>query len=612
MKRIIFICLLIAFIGYRAHGQYRSAAFTVQHEQTEQTVSLGQTFETDGNIELALSSPIYGFSVSGNVTLKDTSNSLIRITLVDSYEMEYLVYEIYPLLTQQWQFDFDNMGFETSNMDEANISKMKISVLNAELTLKEYQYMTEPPRSIQRQQRFKTQQQYIIETLNANLEARDMPWRAGETSVSKLSYEEKKNLFGGTVPNLNGFEYYVGGIFVMPDYQPVQPPQTRANASLVSEWDWRNRHGKNWMTPVKNQGTCESCWAFAVAGTLEAYVNLYYNRLLNLDLSEQQLVSGVHPGTGCSGGNTENAFQFIKNTGIVNESCFPYQEKDVEYSNICQTPAERIWIDSIININYPDYDISDVKRLLFRAPICFGLKSWKHGMVLVGYKTIKQGDIVYYRKDGTTYEIKITKNHTYIGSTAWIFKNSWGTDFGENGYVCIFANMSDMYQTHAICGNIKSQGRSSNDIVISNTDGDPYFFWGISSLPGYDPNLADGNDASAQEGPLDAYGYTMPLASISNTTLWNNDSTINKTIFIQNGGVLNIAASITMSNICNIIVRSGGKLIVNGGTLNNVAIEVESGGHLQIINNGTIHLRNTASLDIKNGGTLDFSSGYIN
>ena len=612
MKKIISICFLIAsFIGYRAHAQYRSAAFTVQHEQTEQTVSLGQTFETDGNIELTLSSPIYGFSVSGSVTLKDTSNSLVRITLVDDYDMEYLVYEIYPLLTQQWQFDFDNMGFETSNMDEANISKMKISVLNAELTLTEYQYMTEPPRSIQRQQRFKTQQQYVIETLNANLEARDMPWRAGETSISKLSYEEKKNLFGGTVPNLNGFEYYIGGIFVMPDYQPEQTPQTRANTSLVSEWDWRNRHGKNWMTSVKNQGDCGSCWAFAVAGTLEAYVNLYYNRLLNLDLSEQQLVSRVDPGAGCSGVEPEMAFKFIMKTGIVDEMCCPYQEKDASY-NICNTPVERIWIDSITNINYPDYDISDVKRLLFRAPICFSLRSWEHSMVLVGYKVIKKGDVLYYRQNGNTYKINITQNHTYIGSTAWIFKNSWGTGFGENGYVCVFANMSDMYCTHAICGDIKSQGRSSNDIVISNADGDPYSFWGISSLPGYDPDLADGNDASAQEGPLDSYGYTIPLASISSTTLWNNDSTINKTIVIQNGGVLNIAASITMNNICNIIVRSGGKLIVNGGTLNNVAIEVENGGHLQIINNGTINLRSMAALDIKNGGTLDFSSGYIN
>ena len=562
MKRIISICFLIAFfINYNAHAQYRSAAFTVQHEQTEQTVSLGQTFETDGNIELALSSLIYGFSVSGSVTLKDTSNSLVRITLVDSYEMEYLVYEIYPLLTQQWQFDFDNMGFETSTMDGASISKIKISVLNAELTLKEYHYTTEPARSIQRQQRFKTQQQYIIETLNANLEARDIPWRAGETSVSKLSYEEKKNLFGGTVPNLNGFEYYIGGIFVMPDYQPESNAQTQEaepKATVPSSWDWRNKDGKNWMTPVKNQGSCGSCWAFTAIGAIEAYANIHFDYLINLDLSEQELVSCIGLGDGCNGGLNINALDYVYRHGIVDEKSFPYKEENGK------CPLKMSYDEQVKIKGYDDFNIkkkteADLKQLLIQSPLCIAMTSMQHAMTLVGYKTVRAGDKIYF-SDSTKSYIIIDSKSPLIGTTAWLVKNSWGTSFGDNGYGYICVKWEDF---HNVCS-IKN-GIASSKCMVVNT-----------------------------------------------ATTWDEEKTIDTRLFVLSGGVLTISSSVTLGNAWYIVVKNGGKLIIDGGVLNNASIEVESGGHLQIVNNGTINLRSTAALDIKNGGTLDFSSGYIN
>lgn len=558
MKKIISICFLIAFfISYRAHGQYRSAAFTVQHEQTEQTASIGQTFETDGNIELALSSPIYGFSVSGSVTLKDTSNSLVRITLEDNYEMEYLVYEIYPLLTQQWQFDFDNMGFETSNMDGVNISKVKISVLNAELTLKEYHYATEPPRSIQRQQRFKTQQQYIIETLNANLEARDIPWRAGETSVSKLSYEEKKNLFGGTVPNLNGFEYYIGGIFVMPGYQPESNAQTQEaepKATVPSSWDWRNKDGKNWMTPVKNQGSCGACWIFAALSVLEAYININFNQLLNFDLSEQDVIS-CYNGNGCLlGGHTWWAFDYIYRYGVVTESCFPYIEANGKCSDKCNSPNETIKVSSYTQFNPTVFDRTNaLKKKLLEYPWTLGIESWQHAMTLAGYKTIQSGDKVYTSDSDC---VTIGDDNSLIGETAWLFKNSWGTDFGDHGYAYVVVKWSDIA-----------------DIVT-------------------------------------AKGDIIGITSINSSVCWDDNNAVSKLVLIEQGGVLEISTTVDMGS-GTIIVQNGGKLIVNGGVLNNAAVEVESGGYLQIINNGTINLRSSAALDIQNGGTLDFVSGYI-
>lgn len=62
------------------------------------------------------------------------------------------------------------------------------------------------------------QNSIIVEKLNQDLEKKGLPWRAGITSLSEKTYEEKKDIFGGTVPDLGGLEYYKSGIFIMPDY----------------------------------------------------------------------------------------------------------------------------------------------------------------------------------------------------------------------------------------------------------------------------------------------------------------------------------------------------------------------------------------------------------
>jgi len=116
---------------------------------------------------------------------------------------------------------------------------------------------------------------------------------AGETSVSLMSFEEKKGFFGGKVPDLQGYEYYIGGIFELNSDKAtsIQHTQSTPGASFVSSFDWRNRHGRNWITSVKNQYPCGSCGIFAVIGSIESLINLYFNQILNKDLSEQEMVS---------------------------------------------------------------------------------------------------------------------------------------------------------------------------------------------------------------------------------------------------------------------------------------------------------------------------------
>jgi C1A family cysteine protease len=103
-----------------------------------------------------------------------------------------------------------------------------------------------------------------------------------------------------------------------------------ANSSLPDHFDWRNKHGVNWMTPVKNQNPpghyCGSCWAFASVGVTEALYNISYrNPDLDLDLSEEYLVSDCFPAGNCQiVGPPDKALQFIRDSGVPDEACFPY------------------------------------------------------------------------------------------------------------------------------------------------------------------------------------------------------------------------------------------------------------------------------------------------
>lgn len=100
--------------------------------------------------------------------------------------------------------------------------------------------------------------------------------------------------------------------------------------SLPDYFDWRIKDGQNWMSPVRDQGNCGSCWAHSVLGTFEAQYNIDKNNpYYDENLSEEYLVSDCYGSGSCcgiSGTNLGSVLLYIKDYGVPDEECMPYTD----------------------------------------------------------------------------------------------------------------------------------------------------------------------------------------------------------------------------------------------------------------------------------------------
>jgi len=449
---------------------------------------------------------ISGLSIAADVKL-NSDTSLIRIILIDQSKREYLVYETYPLISGVPGFSVDSAGEETMVLDHIIPAALRIEITDASVFLKEILLNTGSNGMEARKWQDKQNADKIRE-INRHIAETGGKWMAGETSVSMLSYEEKKQLFGGNIPNLQGFEYYTGGVFVVPgSLQDING--TRNNDSLyVQEYSWSNRHGENWVTPVRNQGNCGSCWAFAATGATELFVNLYYNKHIDYDLAEQQLVSCIEGN--CSGGSTGKGMAFIRDMGVVAESCFPYVAVDLNCSEICSDAAERI---NVSHYTWFDPYNDDLKKLLLSGPVALSIASWNHAVALVGYKIIREGDEIYVKAETRDEWFTIGPGDPLIGQTAWLVKNSYGSYFGDNGYAYIVLNMNNVINSYVLDGAVLSTIYDERNIMCNDKDEDGYYNWGIGPKPDVCPSCPDqpdGDDSDPCLGPIDAFGHMGP------------------------------------------------------------------------------------------------------
>ena len=537
-----------------------------------------------------------------------SKSGYVRILLSDDYGYDLLVYESSPLIAINGIDNFSNETMESADIPSyLELTRARVELKNAKLN--------NLTVDISKESISKAQQQKLridkIARINDNLRSQNALWVAGETPIAQMSYQEKKGLFGGIVPDLQGFEYYKGGIFEVHN-ENIKKPVSQLKSSYailtdcISSFDWRNRHGQNWLTSVKNQTPCGSCGIFAATGATEALVNLYFNQQINLDLAEQEAVSCLSSSSyNCSTGwYPKNILIYYANTGVVNETCFPYQgNSSIPCSSMCANPAEKIKVGGNINFtseyysnpDYPGTEESLKKMIIKYGPLSGGIRSWKHAMTLPGYY-----------------------NDTTDNSVVWIFKNSWGTSWGDNGWGYVKVDIDDIEWTHAVLSPVTSLNYTDADIVCEDRDGDGYYFWGIGPKPATCPSCApdepDGDDSNPNLGPMDEYGYcepTTPLVeNITSSQTWNTNRTLCRNLLVQSGATLTVTATVFMQ-AHKVTVQNGGKIILSGGTFDDGNMIAQSGSELTITNNGQILLGSHDNLAIQSGAKFNMTYGAI-
>ncbi|MCL4144816.1 UNVERIFIED_CONTAM: hypothetical protein GTU68_060927 [Idotea baltica] len=191
----------------------------------------------------------------------------------------------------------------------------------------------------------------------------------------------------------------------------IEPMIVEETEIVGADIDWV---AKGAVSGIKNQGQCGSCWAFSTTGVLES---MSLKKGHSVSLSEQQLVdcSGSYGNQGCNGGWPSSALKYVKASGIASESEYPYTAKN----GACKKQGGSFKISSMGQVSG-----------------CSGLQTGIQNEPLS--VTVDATNWSRY-SSGVFSNCAASINHAVllVGITGgnWKIKNSWGTGWGEHGYI---------------------------------------------------------------------------------------------------------------------------------------------------------------------------------
>ncbi|KAL3886610.1 hypothetical protein ACJMK2_026594 [Sinanodonta woodiana] len=248
----------------------------------------------------------------------------------------------------------------------------------------------------------------------------------GMNEYADMTPEEFVSAMNGY--RMNASKTFQCGKFMTPSHVKL--------SDLPTTVDWRT---EGYVTGVKNQGQCGSCWAFSTTGSLEGQHFKKTGQLVSL--SEQNLVdcSQEEGNDGCQGGLMDQAFDYvIQNKGIDTEESYPYKAKD----GVCKFKKTNIGATEVSCMDIEHGSEADLQMAVATVgPISVGIDA-SH----LSFQLYKSG--VYY--ESACSSVNLDHGVLVVGygidgcDGYWLVKNSWGTSWGMQGYIMMTRNDSNM------------------------------------------------------------------------------------------------------------------------------------------------------------------------
>ncbi len=257
-----------------------------------------------------------------------------------------------------------------------------------------------------------------LEKIQKQIEQNGYSWTASlNPIVTEYTPEERRALSGLKLPD-NWEAIWKANL--KDDFMALD------KRDLPASYNWEDS-GK--VTGIRNQGGCGSCWIFASVAALEAIYKI--QRQMDLDLSEQQILSCESYEWGCDGGWMETCYQHWKyEYGAIHEANMPYQANDeVPCTETMYEPLAHI-----LNWTSIPNDVNAIKTAVMTAPVAVAFFVYD--------------DFHYYYGDcydhpddsaGVNHAVLIVgwDDNMCGGQGAWRVKNSWGLNWGDDGYFWI-------------------------------------------------------------------------------------------------------------------------------------------------------------------------------
>jgi len=203
-----------------------------------------------------------------------------------------------------------------------------------------------------------------------------------------------------------------------PVWQPTELKQ------LPAAYDWNS---KGVVTAVKNQEQCGSCWAFSATETIESVWALAGNSIQIL--SEQQIVDCDTTDDGCDGGWPYDAYAYIISaSGQDSESAYPYTAEDGTCEAAQNTPVAKISNWQYVTQSQDENAMQQFVYSKSPISICVDAEVWQ---------TYTGGVITGNCGKSIDHCVQITGWSQQGGYNVWNIRNSWGANWGENGYIWV-------------------------------------------------------------------------------------------------------------------------------------------------------------------------------